>query len=201
MRRLAPLLLLPLLACGSPPESPEPAAAPPAEAPTPASGGSGTVDMTPMFETMPTDGQILDLGPPKPRRRRVRPVPPFPAWGIMDLLVYRRCSVGDTGTVELVGSTAGRPALTIEDLDKPPFAKPVPGEGRHGDDKGVPLSVLFAPDTRVLATMCSGESTTIEPDEDWWLVKSTRGFVKGVRMDTRADLLRDITRLQPAKAK
>jgi hypothetical protein len=132
------------------------------------------------------------------KRKKERAYPPLRPWGIMDMLEYKRCSVGDTGTVELVNSVMRIPGFSIDQLDELPMASAMPGEGRHSESKGVPLSALYPGGVTIAATVCTGETTLIRPGEDWWLVKSTRGFIKGVRLDTRADLLRDITRLAPS---
>ena len=126
-------------------------------------------------------------------KRKKRARPPLPPWGIMDLIEYKRCTVGRTGTIDLKGAIVEHARLSIEQLDRPPLAKKVPGEGRHSKDKAVPLAALFPEGARVRLSTCQGESTLIEPGEDWWLVKSRREFVKGIRLDTRAEILRDLT--------
>jgi hypothetical protein len=126
-------------------------------------------------------------------RRKARARPPLLPWGIMDLITYERCKVGMTGTIDLKGAIGGRDSLSVAELDRPPLATKVPGEGRHSKGKAVSLAALFPEGARVRLTSCDGTATLVEPHEQWWLVKSTREFVKGLRTDTRAEILRDLT--------
>ncbi len=129
-------------------------------------------------------------------RRRLRPVPPMRPWGVMDLMTFSKCARGDSGVLTLEGAKPGvPPVLDADMLSEGPLAVAMP-EGQRHDGKATPVRALFPDQAWVEVTNCDGSKSVLKPDEDWRLVKSTRGFVKGLRLDTRADLLRDVVGLK-----